>query len=61
VLASFQTKDDTFVLSGGDGVLPPRWAQAATTDVVYYLAEGREETAAPPRARRNGAYISWRH
>lgn len=48
VLASFQAEDHTFVLSGGDGVLPPRWAQAATTDVVYYLAEGRQETAAPP-------------
>lgn len=39
-IASFPVGDDIWVISGGDGYAPPRWARATGHDETYFLAAG---------------------
>jgi hypothetical protein len=42
VVSTFQVADDAFVMSGGQGPVPERWAKSATSDTVYFLAQTPE-------------------
>lgn len=45
VRGAFVAGADTYVLSGGVGALPPRWAKAPTSNMLFFLAEGRTEAS----------------
>jgi hypothetical protein len=46
VVATFQVAEDAFVLSGGQGAIPQRWAKSATNDTVYFLVQTPEDAPA---------------
>jgi hypothetical protein len=50
VLAAFEAGGETYVLSGGVGLLPPRWVHTEAGDVGFFLAEGREGGPPIPQA-----------
>jgi hypothetical protein len=53
-LRGFDLGANRFVLSGGKGVVPSRWARSATQDLIFFLADGRDgESGFPRRLKRH--------